>query len=64
MMLVLARYRDQSVILTLDDGRRIVVTVTDVRANGQVRLGFTAPEDVTVHRDEVQLKVEREGGRR
>ena len=55
-MLVLARQRDQSVIID----RRVEVKVVDVRGD-KVRLGFVAPEEVEVDRKEVfeqkQLKL-------
>jgi len=55
-MLVLARQRDQSVIID----RRVEVKVVDVRGD-KVRLGFIAPEEVEVDRKEVfeqkQLKL-------
>jgi cytosine/creatinine deaminase len=55
-MLVLARQRDQSVIID----RRVEVKVVDIRGD-KVRLGFVAPEEVEVDRKEVfeqkQLKL-------
>jgi cytosine deaminase len=47
-MLVLARSRDQSVII----GRQIEVRVVDIRGD-KVRLGFVAPEEIEVDRKEV-----------
>src|SRR5688572_8827069 len=47
-MLVLARQRDQSVMI----GDDMEVRVVDVRGD-KVRLGFIAPRDVAVHRKEV-----------
>ena len=56
-MLVLTRQRDQSVVI----GDDIVVTIVDIRGD-KVRLGITAPRDVTVHRKEIwdQIKTENE----
>ena len=55
-MLVLARQRDQSVIID----RRVEVKVVDIRGD-KVRLGFVAPPEVEVDRKEVfeqkQLKI-------
>ena len=55
-MLVLARQRDQSVIID----RRVEVKVVDIHGD-KVRLGFVAPEEVEVDRKEVfeqkQLKL-------
>ena len=47
-MLVLSRYRDESIYI----GDDIVVTVVDIRGD-RVRIGVQAPSDVTVHRQEV-----------
>ena len=60
-MLVLARQRDQTVII----GDDIEVTVVDVRGD-KVRLGINAPKHVSVHRKEVYeaiRKENREAGR-
>jgi len=47
-MLVLSRYRDESIYV----GDDIVITVVDIRGD-RVRIGVQAPSDVTVHRQEV-----------
>lgn len=47
-MLVLSRYRDESVYI----GDDIVITVVDIRGD-RVRIGIQAPPDVSVHRQEV-----------
>ena len=54
-MLVLARQRDQTVII----GDEIEVTVVDVRGD-KVRLGINAPRTVSVHRKEVYDAIKRE----
>ena len=54
-MLVLARQRDQTVII----GDDIEVTVVDVRGD-KVRLGIDAPSDIPVHRQEVYEAIQRE----
>ena len=54
-MLVLARQRDQSVII----GDDIEVTVVDVRGD-KVRLGISAPKNVSVHRKEVYEAIRNE----
>jgi len=40
-------------------GDEVTVTVLGVRGT-QIRLGFTAPEDVAVHREEVYLRLQAE----
>ena len=47
-MLVLSRYRDESIYI----GDEIVITVVDIRGD-RVRIGVQAPSDVSVHRQEV-----------
>lgn len=52
-MLVLTRGANETIVI---DGR-ITVTVLGVKGN-QVRLGITAPPEVTVHRDEVHQRIQ------
>ena len=53
-MLILTRKPREAVILELPDGRRVTVVLMDVHHNGtRVRLGFDAPADVKIHRDEL-----------
>ena len=54
-MLVLSRQRDESIII----GDNIVVTIVDVRGD-KVRLGITAPTNISVHRQEVYEAIKRE----
>ena len=51
-MLVLARARDQSIII----GDDIKITVVEVRGN-KVRLGIDAPQGIPVHREEIYLQI-------
>ena len=57
-MLVLTRRANQSIMI----GDDIVVTVLDVRGD-QVRIGIKAPRSVDVHREEVFVALQRNGGR-
>jgi len=54
-MLVLSRYKDESIMI----GEEIEVTVVDVRGN-KVRLGITAPRSIPVHRKEVYEAIHRQ----
>jgi carbon storage regulator len=54
-MLILTRRPGESVKI----GDDITVTVLGVRGN-QLRLGFTAPRSVTVHREEVYERIRSE----
>ena len=50
-MLVLSRHRDEKIIIGHGPDR-IEIVVVDIRGD-KVRLGIDAPQDVTVHREEV-----------
>jgi cytosine deaminase len=54
-MLVLARQRDETVII----GDDIEITVVDIRGD-KVRLGISAPKNISVHRKEVYEAIKRE----
>ena len=54
-MLVLSRQRDE----TIKIGDDIEVTLVDIRGD-KVRLGITAPKEISVHRKEVYDAIRRE----
>ena len=54
-MLVLTRRTNQSIVIGAD----VTVTVLEIRGD-QIRLGITAPRDVTVHREEVWIELQRD----
>lgn len=54
-MLILTRRTGESVKI----GDEVTVTVLGVKG-GQVRLGFTAPSNVAVHREEVYERIKAE----
>ena len=54
-MLVLSRYRDESIII----GDNIVITVVEIRGD-KVRIGIQAPTEVPIHRAEVYELIQRE----
>ena len=54
-MLILSRRIGESLII----GGEITVTVLETRGN-QVRLGIEAPDDISVHREEVYLRLQEE----
>ena len=54
-MLVLTRRVSETVMI----GDDITVTVLGIQG-GQVRLGFNAPKDVDVHREEIYVKLQGE----
>lgn len=51
-MLVLSRKVNECVVIN----HKIIVKVVEIRGD-KVRLGFEAPRDVTVHREEVEREV-------
>lgn len=51
-MLVLSRKKNESIVIAND----IVITVVEVVGN-KVRLGVSAPKDVTIHRDEIHKAI-------
>jgi carbon storage regulator len=54
-MLVLSRMKNECIVI----GGHIVITVVELRGN-QIRLGIDAPRDVPVHRQEVQVAINRD----
>ncbi len=54
-MLVLSRYKDQSIYI----GDDVVVTIVDVRGD-RIRLGVEAPPNIPVHRQEIYEAIQRE----
>jgi carbon storage regulator len=52
-MLVLSRKHGEQVVI----GRDVVVTVLGVR-NGRVKLGFSGPAEVPIHREELAQRME------
>jgi len=54
-MLILSRHLGESVKL----GDEVTVTVLGVKG-GHVRLGFTAPPNIAVHREEVYERIQTE----
>ncbi|MBO7726306.1 MAG: carbon storage regulator CsrA [Thermoguttaceae bacterium] len=54
-MLVLSRYKDQSIYI----GDDIIITVVDVRGE-RIRIGIDAPPNIPVHRQEIYEAIHRE----
>jgi len=53
-MLVLSRHKGESIMV--DD---VEVTIVDVRGD-KVRIGINAPRDISVHRKEIYLAIQKE----
>lgn len=54
-MLILTRRMNESIII----GDDVKITVLGVKGN-QVRLGIDAPKEVSVHREEIYLRIQNE----
>ena len=54
-MLVLSRQKDESIMI----GDNIEIVIVDVRGD-KVRLGITAPREISVHRREVYDAIQKE----
>ncbi len=59
-MLVLKRKQEESIDITIN-GVRANVKILRWSGDG-VTLGITAPPEVTIHRSEIQQRVDRENG--
>jgi len=57
-MLVLSRQRDEEIII----GDNIRIMVVDIQGD-KVRLGISAPREITVHRKEVYDDIQRDRAR-
>lgn len=53
-MLALTRKKDEAIII---DGN-IEIRILDIQ-DGKVRLGVSAPKDVSIHREEVYVEIEK-----
>lgn len=53
-MLILSRQRNESIVI----GDDVEILVVDIRRN-KVRIGISAPKDITVHRKEIYLAVQK-----
>jgi carbon storage regulator CsrA len=56
--LVLGRKVGQTIEITTDSGDRITVMLVSLGSAGKVRIGVDAPGDCTVHRGEVQRRID------
>lgn len=59
-MLVLSRKQDERIVCTCGCGAKTYISVAEIRPT-TVRLGIRAPDHTTVHREEIQEMVDKEG---
>ncbi len=52
-MLILSRRTDESIVI----GDEVTITILSVKGK-QVRVGITAPPDVSVHREEIYQRIQ------
>ncbi len=57
-MLALTRKQNERVFIILPDGRQVVVSIVEIADRGKVRLGFAAPNDIAINREEVHEAIE------
>ena len=57
-MLVLGRKVGQTIEITTRSGDRITVMLVSLGSAGKVRIGVDAPGDCTIHRGEVQQRID------
>lgn len=57
-MLILTRRINEALIV----GDNVHITILGIRGN-QVRIGVKAPKDVSVHREEIYQKIQKEKGK-
>lgn len=55
-MLILTRRLGETIMI----GDQVSITVLGVKGN-QVKLGVNAPEEISVHREEIYQKIKKEG---
>jgi carbon storage regulator CsrA len=57
-MLVLGRKQGETIIIRTRAGEEIKMMVVAIGSAGKVRIGVGAPEDCTIHRGEVQQRID------
>ncbi|MDO4571134.1 MAG: carbon storage regulator [Planctomycetia bacterium] len=62
-MLVLARKKNESIIVTAENGESITIVVKNI-GRGVVRVGIDAPKDTLVVREELTTRVRSKSGAR
>jgi len=58
-MLVLSRKKAEEILITAPDGTVITLMMVEVRGD-KARIGIDAPREWSVHRAEVQRKIDKE----
>ena len=57
-MLILARYKDERIVITTETGKIITIQVLDMSTTRQsVRLGFEASKTIKINREEVEQRI-------
>ena len=61
-MLVLSRKKNETIVITSPDGVRVTIMVCEIvtMPSKKVRIGINAPPTWSVHRSEVQAKLDEE----
>ena len=65
----LKRKRKESNVLVLErkvgekvfiNNGEIIVEISQIKKDGKIVLGFTAPKNIPIHREEVQIEIDKE----
>jgi carbon storage regulator len=56
-MLILTRYKQEKILI----GDNVEITLIGVNRDGQVKIGIDAPKDVSILREEISYRFEKEG---
>lgn len=54
-MLILTRKRGESIMI----GDNIKINILDI-SKGQIKIGFEAPKEISIHREEIYNKIQQE----
>ncbi len=59
--MILSRHRGEKIIVSAPGNEEFVITILEV-CGDKVRLGFTAPTEIMINREEIHRKIQREKG--
>lgn len=57
-MLVISRKKGESITIQTPEGP-VTITVIGIRSNNAIRIGVEAPEEVSIHREEIYSEIQK-----